>query len=42
VEHELGGLPGVATVEGDQRTQIVSITYDPEKITPDELRKQIE
>ena len=39
---ELGGLPGVEEVTADHRTQVVRITLDVEKMSPDEARKQLE
>ena len=39
---ELGRLPGVEKVTADHRTQVVSLTLDTEKMSPDEAREQLE
>ena len=38
---ELGSVPGVETVEADQRTQIVRVTFDAERLSPDEVRDEL-
>ena len=39
---ELSGLLGVEKVTADHKTQVVRLTLDVEKMSPDEARKQLE
>ena len=38
---ELGSLPGVEKVTADHKTQVVRLTLDVEKMSPDEAREQL-
>ena len=41
IVRELGGLPGVERVTADHKTQVVKLTLDIERMSPDEAREQL-